>query len=182
MKNSKIVIISFLILTLLAVVAYMVSQKNIASENMGKSDEMITGKDLMDGKQDNAMDKKEDSVMKNDSGNMETTMENSQYIEYSSTALTNNVNKRRVLFFYANWCPTCRPADVNFQTNAIKIPKDAVLIRVNYKDSETSQQEKDLANLYGITYQHTFVQIDEKGKEIIKWNGGQIDELLANIK
>ena len=35
---------------------------------------------------------------------------------------------------------------------------------------------------YGITYQHTFVQIDAEGKEITKWNGGKIDELLTNIK
>ena len=40
----------------------------------------------------------------------------------------------------------------------------------------------DLAKKYGITYQHTFVQIDSQGKEVTKWNGGQTDELAANIK
>jgi thioredoxin-related protein len=47
---------------------------------------------------------------------------------------------------------------------------------------ETDQEEKDLAKKYGITYQHTFVQIDSKGNEITKWNGGKTDELLAKIK
>ena len=43
-------------------------------------------------------------------------------------------------------------------------------------------RKKELAQKYSITYQHTFVQIDAEGKEITKWNGGKIDELLTNIK
>ena len=176
MKNPKIIIASFLVLIVFVFGAYIVLQNNIASKNMVKSDEMSTDKDLMN------KDKKDETMMKDDSEKMDSKMQKSRYIEYDQTALVNNVDKRRVLFFYANWCPTCRPADVSFKTNANKIPEDAILIRVNYKDDNTDQQEKDLADLYGITYQHTFVQIDEKGKEIAKWNGGQIDEFLANIK
>ena len=66
--------------------------------------------------------------------------------------------------------------------NPNKIPKDVIVIRTNYNDPNTDQEEKDLAKKYGITYQHTFVQIDSTGKEIAKWNGGQTDELTANIK
>lgn len=109
-------------------------------------------------------------------------MAQSRYVKYSKAALDASTNTRRVLFFYANWCPTCRPADANFSDNKDRIPEDVTLIRVNYNDSETDQQEKDLAKKYGITYQHTYVQIDASGKEITKWNGGQINELLANIK
>ncbi len=176
MKNSKIIIPFFLILVVLAVGAYMLLQNNIVSESMVKSDEMSADKDLM------SNSKKDEAMMKDESEKMDSAMQESRYVEYDQAALANNENKRRVLFFYANWCPTCRPADANFKTNIDKIPDDAILIRVNYKDSETDQQEKDLAELYGITYQHTFVQIDEQGKEIAKWNGGQIVEFLANIK
>jgi thioredoxin 1 len=107
---------------------------------------------------------------------------NSRYVQYSKSALDSASDSRRVLFFYASWCPTCKPADASFTQNANKIPEDVTLIRVNYNDPETDQEEKDLAKKYGITYQHTFVQIDSAGEEVTKWNGGQIDELLSTIK
>lgn len=106
----------------------------------------------------------------------------SRYLVYQDTALTEISGNRRVLFFYANWCPTCIPADRNFNANQDQIPEDVVVIRINYNDQETSADEKDLAKQYGITYQHTFVQIDENGQEVAKWNGGQIEELLSNLK
>ena len=128
-----------------------------------------------------AMKAKEDSAMKKN----ETVMDKSataRYVEYSKAALDQAAGGRRVLYFYANWCPVCRPADANFKENASIIPEDMTVIRVNYNDSDTDQEEKDLAKQYGIVYQHTFVQIDGQGKQVTKWNGGQIEELLANIK
>jgi hypothetical protein len=113
---------------------------------------------------------------------LESLPEGNSYVEYSNQALEESADKRRVLFFYANWCPTCIPADQNFQTNLDRIPSDVTLIRVNYNDDQTDEEENSLADKYGITYQHTFVQIDENGNEVTKWNGGQIDELLANLK
>lgn len=106
----------------------------------------------------------------------------SKYIEYTKNSLLENKDKRRVLFFYANWCPICRPADVEFQAHIRDIPSDVVLIRVNYNDDETDKDEEALAKKYGITYQHTFVQIDENGEVINRWNGGGIDDLLSNIQ
>ena len=93
-----------------------------------------------------------------------------------------NKDSRRVLFFFANWCPTCKIADESLKENADRIPKDVEIIKVNYNDSDTDNSEEELARKYGITYQHTFVQIDENGNEVTKWNGGGIDELLSNIK
>jgi hypothetical protein len=55
------------------------------------------------------------------------------------------------------------------------------IIRVNYNDSDTDPAEEALADEYGVTYQHTFVQIDENGNEVAKWNGGEIEELLERI-
>lgn len=106
----------------------------------------------------------------------------SRYVEYSKTVLDQAENNRRVLYFYASWCPTCRPADADFKTNMSRFPDDLIVVRVNYNDPETDKEEKDLAEKYDITYQHTFVQIDPQGNEVTKWNGGQTDELLANIK
>lgn len=106
----------------------------------------------------------------------------SRYVEYSKNAYDQVAGKRRVLYFYASWCPICRPADADFKANMSKIPEDVVVLRVNYNDPETDSQEKDLAKTYGITYQHTFVQVDASGNQVTKWNGGQLNELLAKIK
>jgi thiol-disulfide isomerase/thioredoxin len=116
-----------------------------------------------------------------ESGGNEVT-ERDRYIEYTPEGYEIYKNIRRVLFFYANWCPTCRPADADFMKNETKIPEDVVVIRVNYNDSDTDNNEKELAEFYSVTYQHTFVQIDGDGNEITKWNGGQVADLLKNIK
>ena len=87
-----------------------------------------------------------------------------------------------MLFFYDNWCPTCQPVDKSLQENQAQLPEDVTVIRVNYNDTETSDEEKELAKQYGITYQHTFVQIDSEGQEITKWNGGDIEQLLSNLQ
>ncbi len=138
--------------------------------------------------EDAKIEQEKDATVQKEEGFMEDgkmmrdKMSGPRYIEYSKATLDQVTSNRRVLFFFASWCPTCKPADANFKENTNKIPEDLTVIRVNYNDPETDQEEKDLAKKYGITYQHTFVQIDSQGREITKWNGGQIDELLANIK
>jgi len=173
MKNSvkNILIISFVIT--LGLVVYFVSQNKTPLEETKEvmtsketSPSMMEPKDTMV-EEEKMMDKKEVDT---------------RYAMYSKEVLNSSATTRKVLFFYASWCPTCKPADENLQANTSLLPEDVTVIRVNYKDTDTDQEEKDLAEKYGITYQHTFVQIDEQGNEITKWNGGKIDELLANIK
>lgn len=105
-----------------------------------------------------------------------------RYVEYSSGVLDKHRNVRRLLFFYADWCSTCRPADADIAQNADKIPADLAVIRVNYKDSQTDDEEKALADKYQVTYQHTFVQIGGDDKVVTKWNGGKFTELIENIR
>ena len=161
MKNPIIILVVIAVLTTAGFGAYTLSQNSSQSDSTMKKEANATKDENMTG---NKM------------------MKDSRYVQYSKSALDNASGNRRVLFFYASWCPICKPADANFTQNVSKIPEDVTLIRVNYNDPETDQEEKDLAKKYGITYQHTFVQIDNAGNEITKWNGGQIDELLANIK
>ena len=100
----------------------------------------------------------------------------SRYKPYSLAAFEAAKDKKRVLFFHAPWCPTCRPADTSFQKNSDAIPEDVVLFKTDY-DSST-----ELKKQYSITYQHTYVLVDNAGREIKKWNGGGIDELVTNTK
>lgn len=108
-------------------------------------------------------------------------VDNDQYLEYSKEVVESSVSTRRVLFFYANWCETCRPADAEFNAKVSELPTDVTLIRVNYNDTDTDSEEKELASKYGITYQHTFVLIDGDETEVSKWNGGKMEELLKNL-
>lgn len=85
---------------------------------------------------------------------------------------------KRVLFFYANWCPSCIPADKDISDNVNSIPENLQIVRINYNDDQTDKNEKELAAKYGITYQHTFVIIDENDQEVSKWNGGGLDGIL----
>jgi thioredoxin 1 len=111
-----------------------------------------------------------------------SAINNSKYIPYTPNVLEETKTTKRVLFFYANWCPTCKPANDSFTDQSNLIPNDVTVIRVNYNDTDTDNNEKDLAKKYGVTYQHTFVQIDENDNAVTKWNGGGIEKLLQNVK
>jgi thiol-disulfide isomerase/thioredoxin len=97
-----------------------------------------------------------------------------RYIEYSKESFDKAVNSKRVYFFHAKWCPTCKIANEAFVRDMDKIPEDVILFKIDY------DTEKELKTQYGISYQHTFVFVDSEGKEIRKWNGGDIEELISN--
>jgi thiol-disulfide isomerase/thioredoxin len=82
-----------------------------------------------------------------------------------------------VLFFRAGWCPTCRAVDADIKNNLSKIPSDLTILDVNYDNSTALKQ------MYAVTYQHTFVQVDKDGKLIKKWSGSPtLATLVAEVK
>jgi len=190
MKNTSMIIVAVLALVIGGVGAYAFMNRTDSamtkSDSMAKTETMVKDEKAMVADA-TPMAKTDETGMKKDAAMMEDSskkmmQKESKYAPFSPELLANSASTRRVLFFYANWCPTCIPSDKNFSANLSKLPADVTLIRVNYNDTDTDQAEKDLAKKYGVTYQHTFVQIDAKGNEVTKWNGGQIDELLSNIK
>lgn len=104
------------------------------------------------------------------------------YEFYSQDGYGYSKASKKVLFFFADWCPTCKESDEDFKSNIDKLPEDVAVFKVHYKDSGAWDEEKALAERYGITYQHTFVQLDEEGHEITKWNGGGLNKLLSSLK
>lgn len=136
---------------------------------------MVKEKEVMTKPVEETKTVEKDAMMKGKDGS-------GSYVTYSKTALSSAASGKRVLFFYANWCPTCIPTDADLTTNSSKIPAGATVIRVNYNDTDTDSEEEALAKKYEVTYQHTFVQIDEQGEVVTKWNGGKTAELIANIK
>ena len=98
----------------------------------------------------------------------------SNYLAYTKEAFDKASSQKRVLFFAASWCPSCRAADKNLNQNLTKIPENTIVFKADY-DTETALKTK-----YKITRQHSFVFVDAKGIALKSWSGGGIDELLAN--
>ena len=79
-----------------------------------------------------------------------------------------------VLFFNADWCPTCRVADANFSEEAF--PAGLTVVSVDFDDNTQLRQQ------YGVTVQHTFVQVDQAGNEVAKWTGSNtVDQVAGKL-
>src|SRR3990167_10510704 len=172
-KNIEI-IIWVIVLTVIVGGIYISSNaKNdamMAREQMEEKDAMIKGDAT---KTDSMMNKDETSMMParsdaeqsgGDKGN--TMMKVGSYEAYApeKVALASATHDV-VLFFRASWCPTCRAVDADIKANLSKIPGSLAILDVNY-DNSTALKQK-----YGVTYQHTFVQVDKDGNLIKKWSG-----------
>lgn len=68
-----------------------------------------------------------------------------------------------VLFFNATWCPTCQEATKNLKSASF--PDGLTVVSVDY-DSNL-----DLRKQYGVTTQHTFVQVSPDGEQMAKFTG-----------
>jgi ABC-type uncharacterized transport system YnjBCD substrate-binding protein len=57
------------------------------------------------------------------------------------------------------------------------IPEGVYILDVDYDNSAELKQK------YGVTMQHTLVQVDAKGNMITKWSGGDtLDSVVKNLK
>lgn len=78
-----------------------------------------------------------------------------------------------VLFFAADWCSTCQEATENLEADPAAIPAGLAIVRVDYDNSDELKQK------YGVTVQHTFVQVDAEGNELAKWSGSVTADQIA---
>ena len=104
----------------------------------------------------------------------------SSYLEFNTqdyeTALEQN--KFIVLNFYANWCPICRAEKPEWESAFNELSDPSVVgFRVNYNDSDTDQDERNLAKEFGITYQHTKVFLKTE-----QWDKNQIISQVNKYK
>lgn len=77
-----------------------------------------------------------------------------------------------VLFFNAAWCPTCRETVANLDANGV--PAGLTVVSVDYDGSSQLKRE------YGVTVQHTFVQVDPSGAQQTKFTGALSGEQIAS--
>jgi thiol-disulfide isomerase/thioredoxin len=91
---------------------------------------------------------------------------------YEADAATFHAAGDVVLFFNASWCPTCQAAVRSLEADGV--PAGLTVVSVDY-DSAT-----DLRKAYGVTVQHTYVQVDEAGRQQAKWTGSVSGQDIAD--
>lgn len=116
---------------------------------------------------------KEDAMMKQS----DVMIKGGQYASYDASKIAFAKDGKVVLFFRASWCPTCRALDADIKANLSRIPQNVLILDVDY------DKNADLKKQYGVTYQHTLVQVDASGNMIAKWSGSEgLDELVKQVK
>lgn len=97
-----------------------------------------------------------------------------EYALYNDSLV--GIREHTVIFFHANWCPSCRAADSAITTELENIPANLNILKADF-DTQLELRKK-----YGVTSQHTFVLIDTEGNEIKKWVGGTgVESIMEKI-
>jgi len=127
---------------------------------------------------DSAMMKKESNITTTDEAmEKDVAMNKGSYEAYSPDKIARAETGDVVLFFHASWCPSCRGLNSDIEANMGSISEGVSILKVDY-DKETELKKK-----YGVTYQHTLVQVDKDGNLIKKWSGSpKLSSLLSEIQ
>jgi thioredoxin 1 len=137
---------------------------------MMKKDETIPEAEM----EDKDMMKKDDMSA---AGAGEVMQKAGIYTMYDASKLAMANTGDVVLFFKASWCPSCRAVDADIKANLGTIPPSLTIMEVDY-DTSTALKQK-----YGVTTQHTFVQVDAAGTLITKWSGGStLASVVAKVQ
>ena len=166
-KNYSKLIIGILVIILIGIIFFISSSKDEINinQNSEKSTVVVEGDINLD---------LVDTIAQEDI----VTLERGFYEDYSPEKIaqrseTGNV----VLFFSAAWCPTCRTLDKDIRLNIKDIPVDLSILDIDYDNSTVLKRK------YGVTYQHTLVQVDKKGELIKKWGGSMtLDALVSKVQ
>lgn len=95
------------------------------------------------------------------------------YKDYDASLIGQSENT--VIFFHAGWCPSCVSADKNISWE--EIPAGTTILKADF-DGSTELKQK-----YGVTSQHTFVQIDSEWNLVKKWSGSNnVADILENVE
>ena len=134
---------------------------------------MEDGEDVMEQDSEAMMmdDHKEmtDDTMINDGS---TVMESGAYLAYENTDIA-LLSGDIVLFFHASWCPTCRALDNDINEHLKDIPGGLSIVKVDYDSHQSLRQQ------YGVTRQHTLVQVDNQSNKLALWSGSPTLEALV---
>jgi len=160
MKKATGIIIGLIVVLIIASIAYA---------SMNRTDDTMTDK-----KVDESSSMEDTKVM---AGEEEGMMKSGSYEAYAPEKLALAETGDVVLFFHASWCPSCRGLNADIEANREAIPAGVSILKLDY-DTESELKKK-----YGVTYQHTLVQVEADGTMIKKWSGSpSLASLVSEIK
>ena len=99
------------------------------------------------------------------------------YEIYSPEKLSLAENGKVLLFFHAPWCPICRVIESEINSNPNSITRGVHILKVDFDTSITLRQK------YGVTVQHTFIEVNKDGGQIQKWSdSSRLSDVLNHVK
>jgi len=121
-----------------------------------------------------AMESKDEGVMA-DKG--DTMASKGSYETYSPEKLALAASGDVLLFFHAAWCPICRGIESEIKADMSTIPDGVHILKVDY-DTAIALRQK-----YGVTVQHTFVQVDVSGNAVQKFSdASNLSQVLSRVQ
>jgi thiol-disulfide isomerase/thioredoxin len=101
-----------------------------------------------------------------------------RFLPYDEAYLNLSSDYRIVLFFHADWCPTCLALERDLKRNINSIPDDLLILKASYGNNG----ETDLAKKYNVKVQHTLIQLDKNAKPIKTWIGSfRLEEVIDEL-
>jgi thiol-disulfide isomerase/thioredoxin len=172
MSKGIWVVVAIVVVAIIGVLVSGGSDKDMMADKMMK--EGVGSKDMA------STSAPADKMMKDEgttSVKGDTMMKSGSYVAYSPEKIAMADQGKVVIFFHASWCPSCRLLSNNLESDAKAIPEGVTILKADY-DKETELKKK-----YGVTGQHTLVQVDKDGNMIKKWRGGSdIQDVMSEIK
>lgn len=160
MKMNTIVLIAITLIVIAAGLWYWTTSDSMDKVMKDSSDMAMMDKDYDD-------QLESENMMEGSAGS---------YEKYDSAKLAKAESGDVILFFRASWCPSCIALDTDIKNSLRDIPADVTILEVDY-DNSTELKQK-----YGVTYQHTFVQVNEDGNELKQWSSSPtLESLLEEV-
>jgi len=173
-KNQKGSAMIVILLIIILGIGGLILFKDKDGDDIKNNDVMMEGDEMMESEDYNDEMMEGESTME---GEAMMESESGKYVAYDSSLLKNSEDGKVVIFFHANWCPTCRLQDADILKGIKEISENVTILKADY-DKKTELKKK-----YGVTTQHTFVQVDAEGNLITKWSGGtDLNGIISKLK
>ncbi len=109
-----------------------------------------------------------------------------KYLKFSQDEYEKALKEKKIIFldFYANWCPICRAEEPNLKAGFNSLKTDKIIgFRVNWGDSDTDEDEKKLAQEFGVVHQTAKIILKDGkpvfGPEIVDWDKDMLVKALT---
>lgn len=81
-----------------------------------------------------------------------------RFKDYDAEQIANSDAEHIILFFHANWCPSCKALEEDIKANQASIPDNMEIYKVSF-DTAT-----ELKSRYGVRVQHSLLEINQNGE------------------